>query len=279
MSAMRSFFRPMIAVVLLGSLPACGSETEPSDTGATTNPSSTLPESTLPESTIPASTVTELTITVGTDDEPVIKTATLVLIDGGGASGTGFLADAARATAAGAVFDNPAAVKRLVEGPPPDQMCTMIYGGPDRATIEGTFRGAAVSQSFHRSDGCGISDWELFEPILGRSHWDGEHRIYQGDENIISVRVGTTFTIELASNATTGFAWQPIVDPAGILTEGEHQYLAPGTAVPGAGGWEWFRYTATAAGTATITLEYRRPWEPASVPPAATTTFAVTVKA
>ena len=37
--------------------------------------------------------------------------------------------------------------------------------------------------------------------------------------------------------------------------------------------------SASAVGTATITLEYRRPWEPASTPPAAPVSFAVTVDA
>jgi predicted secreted protein len=234
---------------------------------------------TAPASTLPSSTVTELTIIVGTDAEPSIKTATLRIVDEGGVVGSGFLADSAKASAAAAVFENPAAVKRLVEGAPPDQMCTEIYGGPDRATIEGTFRGASVSQQFHRSDGCGIADWELFAPILGRSHWDGEFRIYQADENEITVKAGATFTVELESNATTGYAWQPVVTPTGALVEGERQYLDPGTGTPGAGGWERFRFTAPSAGSATITFEYRRPWEPASTPPAATVTFTVAVSA
>lgn len=272
MIAMRLLLRLGIVSVCLGSLAACGSDQGASDTTPTA-------ASSLPESTLPSSTVTELTITVGTDNEPSIKTATLRVIDGGGASGTGFLADAQRAERAAAVFEDPAAVKRLVDGPPADQMCTMIYGGPDRATIEGTFRGAAVTQQFHRSDGCGIADWELFEPILGRSHWDGEHRIYQGDENQVAVKAGETFTIELESNATTGYAWSAVVAPTGSLVEGEHQYLQPSTTAVGAGGWEWFRYTASAAGTATITFEYRRPWEPATTPPAATATFTVTITA
>lgn len=257
----------MIALVLLGSLTACGSDSGPSDTAPTSAPSS-----------LPSSTVTELTIQIGVEDGPVIKTATLTIVDGGGATGTGYLADPQRAATAAALFDNPTAVKRLVEGPPAGQMCTMIYGGPDGATITGTFRGAAVAQQFHRTDGCGIADWELFEPVLGRPHWDGQNRIYQGDENVITATVGSSFTIELESNATTGYAWKAVVAPASALTVGEHQYLEPGTGAAGAGGWEWFRYTAAEVGSATITFEYRRPWEPMSTPPAATVTYAVTVK-
>lgn len=256
----------MIALALLGVLAACGNNSGTSDTTPTSASSS-----------LPSSTVTELTVNIGVDDGPVIKTATLTIVDGGGATGTGYLADPQRATAAVALFDNPSAVKRLVEGPPAGQMCTEIYGGPDVATISGTFRGTAVTQQFRRSDGCGIADWELFEPILGRPHWDGQNRIYQGDENVVTATVGSSFTIELESNATTGYAWQATVDPSGALTAGEHQYLAPATGAVGAGGWEWFRYTAASVGAATITFEYRRPWEPASAPAAATVTYTVTI--
>ena len=159
---MRSRYLPLLGVLFLGSaglLVGCGSDSGPADTSNAT---------TVPASTLPPSAGTSLTITVGTDDEPVIKKATLTVDEAGAATGTGFLQPPERAAAAAALLENPAVVKRLTEGVPQGQMCTEIYGGPDRATVEGTLNGAAVSQQFHRSDGCGIADWELFLPMLGR---------------------------------------------------------------------------------------------------------------
>jgi hypothetical protein len=49
---------------------------------------------------------------------------------------------------------------RLVEGPPRDQACPEIYGGPDTATIQGTIDGSRVQTVVDRTDGCGISDWD-----------------------------------------------------------------------------------------------------------------------
>jgi hypothetical protein len=42
----------------------------------------------------------------------------------------------------------------------PGQACTMIFGGPGKATVTGTLDGAAVDATFTRSNGCEISRWE-----------------------------------------------------------------------------------------------------------------------
>jgi hypothetical protein len=44
--------------------------------------------------------------------------------------------------------------------------CTLQYGGPETATITGTFDGTGIDTAFHRADGCGISDWELLNRVL-----------------------------------------------------------------------------------------------------------------
>lgn len=54
----------------------------------------------------------------------------------------------------------PAVVTRLVEGAPPDQICTEIYGGPDVATFKGTLGGEQIDASVDRVNGCGIFDWD-----------------------------------------------------------------------------------------------------------------------
>jgi hypothetical protein len=71
------------------------------------------------------------------------------------------------ADAACAALAEPAVVDRLVSGPAADQVCTMIYGGPDVAHIEGAIAGTHVDTRVDRANGCGISDWDdLLDPLL-----------------------------------------------------------------------------------------------------------------
>lgn len=63
---------------------------------------------------------------------------------------------------------------RIVDGAPTDQVCTEIYGGPDLATIDGTFDGEPVSTTVDRTNGCGIDDWDrllvdILPPAIGIS--------------------------------------------------------------------------------------------------------------
>lgn len=43
---------------------------------------------------------------------------------------------------------------------PSDQSCTQVFGGPQTATITGTYAGRTVDATFSRSDGCEIDRWE-----------------------------------------------------------------------------------------------------------------------
>lgn len=54
----------------------------------------------------------------------------------------------------------PAVQTRLVDGPPADQVCTEIYGGPDLALVTGTLDDQPVDAAVDRTNGCGISDWD-----------------------------------------------------------------------------------------------------------------------
>ena len=49
---------------------------------------------------------------------------------------------------------------------PEDKICTQIYGGPETATITGTWEGKQVFSQFARNDGCQISRWKLMEGLL-----------------------------------------------------------------------------------------------------------------
>jgi hypothetical protein len=64
------------------------------------------------------------------------------------------------------------ACERLVEigGPvravPAEQMCSMIYGGPQTARVTGWWRGRAVAEDYRRTNGCEVARWERMIPAL-----------------------------------------------------------------------------------------------------------------
>ncbi len=47
-----------------------------------------------------------------------------------------------------------------------DRMCTEIWGGPQTATLTGTWRGQPVTSSFSRTNGCEISRWDQLRGLL-----------------------------------------------------------------------------------------------------------------
>ncbi|MGD3105172.1 SSI family serine proteinase inhibitor, partial [Streptomyces sp. YGL11-2] len=49
---------------------------------------------------------------------------------------------------------------------PQGARCTMMYGGPARAHVRGTWAGRPVNAEFRRTDGCEIERWGRFEPML-----------------------------------------------------------------------------------------------------------------
>jgi len=52
---------------------------------------------------------------------------------------------------------------RLLNGAPKNQVCTEQYGGPDVATITGTYDGVdgpKINTTIDRSNGCGIDEWD-----------------------------------------------------------------------------------------------------------------------
>ena len=48
----------------------------------------------------------------------------------------------------------------------PDQVCTQLYGGPQRATVTGTWRGAPVLSRLSLTNGCEISRWKALVGLL-----------------------------------------------------------------------------------------------------------------
>lgn len=54
---------------------------------------------------------------------------------------------------------------------PPGSTCTELYGGPQTATVRGTYRGRPVDVAMSRTDGCEVAQWDavgaLLPPVIG----------------------------------------------------------------------------------------------------------------
>lgn len=84
----------------------------------------------------------------------------------------------------------------------------------------------------------------------------------------IDISVGQEFIIALGSNPTTGYSWQASYDETMLeLVGGESTYEPEETdeKVVGAGGTEFFRFKALAAGEIEITMTYAQHWEGGNV--------------
>jgi len=95
----------------------------------------------------------------------------------------------------------------------------------------------------------------------------------------IEVTVGEEFVISLDSNPSTGYSWEVTSSlPAWLELIGS-EYIPTPTDPPviGGGGTEEWTFRANAAGTATVTFEYRRPWEK-DQPPAQRKTFVIVAR-
>ena len=93
----------------------------------------------------------------------------------------------------------------------------------------------------------------------------------------IVATVGSSFTVTLASNHTTGYSWRLASKPGAVVKEGGSTYNSPNTGMVGQGGTEIWSFRAVAKGKTSIALEYVRPWEK-NKPPARKQAFAVEVR-
>jgi predicted secreted protein len=91
----------------------------------------------------------------------------------------------------------------------------------------------------------------------------------------VTVDVGEQFEIRLASNATTGYAWQ-VVEQPDVIDLVSSDYDAPDTSLVGAGGVEVFVFEGASAGSGALRLEYVRSFDDPPVP-AETAEFQVQV--
>jgi len=84
--------------------------------------------------------------------------------------------------------------------------------------------------------------------------------------NEIQVAVGSTITVTLCSNPTTGFQWMEAqISDQTVLEETSHEFIPPseadGPPPPGSAGKDVWTFKALKKGTGTISVEYSRPWE------------------
>ncbi len=89
---------------------------------------------------------------------------------------------------------------------------------------------------------------------------------------------GKDLRIEIPSNPTTGYSWS-------LMHQFDKKYLKlktstfnpPKNPIPGAGGTEIWTFTALAKGSASIALQYKRPWEK-DIPPAKIYVYDISIK-
>jgi len=88
----------------------------------------------------------------------------------------------------------------------------------------------------------------------------------QENGKTIDLAKGGTLVVELSSNASTGYSWAVKGDPAPLKLVSSDYKQPERSGGVGAPGVQQFRLKATASGTSTLTLIYRRPWEEGVAP-------------
>lgn len=79
------------------------------------------------------------------------------------------------------------------------------------------------------------------------------------DGRVLSLRVGDTLEINLATNPSTGYTWQPVFSTWPVLDPvGEPQYQSDSGLI-GSGGRATLRFRVVGPGQVQLALAYRRP--------------------
>ena len=106
--------------------------------------------------------------------------------------------------------------------------------------------------------GCAIASSAAKVEISCDQFQDSHHSM-----NEIDLGVGDTVTIDLCSNPTTGFQWEenPDISDTSVLEQTSHEFIPPGTDVPGQAGREVWVFTTMKKGVSTVSFEYSQPWE------------------
>jgi predicted secreted protein len=115
-----------------------------------------------------------------------------------------------------------------------------------------------------------VESSEEDRPVLSRRSEGGPpENAKEGklDAMEIHSKVGSSFTIVLSANHTTGYSWR-LSKPlnADLFRRVSAIYEEGGSERIGAGGKEMWTFEALSAGTAEIEFEYARPWEKDAAP-------------
>ncbi len=87
----------------------------------------------------------------------------------------------------------------------------------------------------------------------------GGSSVLRGDTyEEVGVPVGQEFTIDLASNPSTGYSWVLAGSLPDWLQQVDKTYVADNPGLPGGGGTEHWTFRATKPGSATLTFQYKR---------------------
>jgi hypothetical protein len=128
----------VVAAVALAALSACGSDATSDESSAGDRSGDA------------ADAKTSLTIVVTPAEGAEPSTYQLTCDPAGGDHPQAEQACAVLAKAGASVFDPV----------PDDTSCTTVFGGPQTATVTGTYAGKDVDATFNRADGCEIDRWE-----------------------------------------------------------------------------------------------------------------------
>ena len=83
----------------------------------------------------------------------------------------------------------------------------------------------------------------------------------------VQLTAGSSVTIVLCSNPTTGFQWGQVqVEDPDVVAETDHEFVEPGNAengesLMGAAGQDVWTFKALKKGSTNISIDYSRPWE------------------
>jgi inhibitor of cysteine peptidase len=80
------------------------------------------------------------------------------------------------------------------------------------------------------------------------------------------VKVGYTVTVKLASQSGTGYAWVPVGVNASVLAQQGERTSETSGDTPGGPKMDVYKFNAVAAGSTTVEMDFKRPFE--SGPPA-----------
>ena len=79
----------------------------------------------------------------------------------------------------------------------------------------------------------------------------------------IQVPAGSSFTVTLCSNQTTGFQWSESakISDQTVIGQTGHKFEPPKGGLVGAAGQEVWTFETLKKGTSNVSMEYSRPWE------------------